>query len=132
MLITKESDYSIRIIRALADNEKKTVKTICEQELIPHKFAYKILKKLSDAGFVQSFQGPDGGYKLARTLCSFTLYDIISAANEDILLFECMRKDWECPLNNSESPCAAHRELERIQNIMVKEMKLKTMDEVLT
>ena len=32
MLFTKESDYAIRVIRALQDGGKKTIKELCELE----------------------------------------------------------------------------------------------------
>ena len=44
MLLTKESDYAIRIVRALKDGNKIRARDICEEEEIPEAFAYKILK----------------------------------------------------------------------------------------
>ena len=46
MMITRESDYAIRIIRALKDGELLPLEQICQRELVPKQFAYKILKKL--------------------------------------------------------------------------------------
>lgn len=131
MFLTKECDYGIRMIRSLADGEKKTVRTICDLEYIPHQYAYKILKKLERAGFVQSRQGPDGGYRLVRQLNSFTLFDIIVAIDKDLFLFECVQTGHTCPRNDPKAPCAVHQELERIQSIMLQEMQSKTMDTVL-
>ena len=45
MMITRESDYAIRIIRALKDGELLPLEQICQRELVPKQFAYKILKK---------------------------------------------------------------------------------------
>ena len=53
MMITRESDYGVRIIRALKDGGLMTIGQICERECIPKQFAYKILKKLELAGLVQ-------------------------------------------------------------------------------
>jgi len=47
MTMTRESDYAVRIMRALSHGSLKTVKEICGEEAIPTQFAYKILKKLS-------------------------------------------------------------------------------------
>ena len=77
MLLTKECDYGLRIIRALQDKEIKTVLSICEKEYIPYKYAYKILKKLHKAKLVQNKRGPDGGYFLIKPLSSFTIYDVV-------------------------------------------------------
>ena len=39
MLITRETDYALRTLRALSCGEKMTQKAICEQEAIPAQFA---------------------------------------------------------------------------------------------
>jgi len=133
MLLTKECDYGVRIIRVLSDARKKTVKKICDTEYIPEKYAYKILKKLEKAGFVQSIRGRDGGYYLAKPLDTFTLYDIACAVDENLFVFECLRQEVNCPHKNPDisAPCTAHLEFERIQNILVSEMQSKTIQEML-
>jgi len=118
-------------MRALGDEEQKTVKTICDMEHIPHKYAYKILKKLQKAGFVQNKLGPSGGYILAKPLESFTMYDVVSAVDENLFLFECLKNEKLCPNNNEDKPCKVHTEFIRIQNVMVSEMKSKNMRECL-
>ena len=49
MLFTRESDYAIRVVRALKDGEKKSIRQICAVEEIPEAFCYKIVKKLEHA-----------------------------------------------------------------------------------
>ena len=51
LLITKETDYALRILRSLADagNTKTPIKEICDKELLPQQFVYKIAKKLAKA-----------------------------------------------------------------------------------
>ena len=131
MLLTKESDYGIRVIRSLAGDEKKTVREICEAEHIPNQYAYKILKKLEHGGFVQSLRGRDGGYILSKALDSFSLYDIAVALDGDFAVFECLREENSCVFNNSEHPCKVHLEFVRLQQLLVDEMKQVTMDVVL-
>ena len=46
MLISRETDYSIRILRSLGSGEKLTADELCQKELLPKQFAYKILKRL--------------------------------------------------------------------------------------
>ena len=131
MLLTKECDYSLRIMRALADGELRTVKTICDLEHIPHKYAYKILKKLQNASLVKNKLGPSGGYILAQALDSFTMFDVVSAADENLFLFECLKDGNQCPNNSENTPCSVHVEFMRIQNVLVSEMKSKNMKECL-
>ena len=131
MFLTRECDYGIRVVRALADNEKRTVKTICEMENIPQQYAYKILKKLENAGIVKSSRGPDGGYHLVKSPTSFSIFDIITAVDENLFLNECLKEGQECSRNTEDAPCAVHFELERIQNMLIEELKCKNMLEIM-
>ena len=131
MLLTKESDYGIRTIRALAADEKKTVREICDSENIPNQYAYKILKKLEHAGFVQSVRGRDGGYCLSKPLHTYSLYDIVAALDKNFAIFECLREDSLCDFKDSEHPCTVHLEFIRLQQMLVDEMRRKTMDKLL-
>ena len=45
MLFTKESDYAIRVIRALQDGGKKTIKELCELEQIPSALVIRFFKR---------------------------------------------------------------------------------------
>jgi len=131
MLLTKECDYGLRIMRNLGDKEKRTVQTICDIEHIPHKFAYKILKKLQKAGLIQNKRGPEGGYFLVKPLSDFTIYDVVNAVDERVFLFECLISGAKCPRNTADTPCNIHDELARLQKLLVAEMKSKSMEEIL-
>ena len=131
MLLTKESDYGIRVIRALVSDEKKNVKEICDAEHIPNQYAYKILKKLEHAGFVQSLRGRDGGYKLTKPLDAYSLYDVVVALDGDFVIFECLRKSSACAFKDEKHPCKAHAEFERLQRLLENEMRGVTMEKLL-
>ena len=47
MLITRETDYALRMLRVLLDEEKHSAAEMAETELIPMQFAYQILRKRS-------------------------------------------------------------------------------------
>ena len=132
MLLTKECDYGIRVIRALADGEKRMVQDICKAENIPGQYAYKILKKLENTGFLESTRGRKGGYRLIKPLNTFNLYDIIMAMDENMFINACLRKDRPCVRNTSDEPCAVHNEFERVQKILIEELKLKTITEIVS
>ena len=132
MFLTKECDYGIRIVRALAEGEKRTAEEICEAENIPGQFAYKILKKMERAGFLQSSRGRDGGYWLIKSLDAITLFDIISAIDENLFINECLKEDRPCVRNGPDKSCAVHHELERIQQVLTNELRLKTILQIVT
>jgi len=131
MLLTKEYDYGLRIIRALCDNQIKTVGNICDQEHIPHMYAYKIIKKLQNAGLVQNKRGPSGGYILIKPLDTFTMYDVAIAIDGNMFIFECLRSDKQCPNNSKTTPCSVHAEFIRLQGNLVSQMRAKSMAEIL-
>ncbi len=68
MIITKETDYALRILRVLLDGEKHSVAEMSETELIPNQFAYQILRKLSAGNLVRVSRGALGGCELSCDL----------------------------------------------------------------
>lgn len=77
MLITRECDYAVRIVRALAGGEKLCVNQVCEKEELTPAFVYKILKKLEKGDLVKSYRGSNGGYALKKDIGQITLLDIL-------------------------------------------------------
>jgi len=128
MLLTKECDYAVRIVRALSDFEKKHVKALCAKEHVPLQFAYKILKKLEHGGIVISYRGTNGGYKLAKELNHITLYDIFISVDDALYISECLRPESECINNTNGNLCKVHRGLKIIQDDLITTFKEKTMD----
>ena len=129
MLITRRSDYAMRICRVLRDGKVHNVREICQKEDIPRAFAYKILRELESADLVNSERGNQGGYYLNRPLNELTLYDVVSITEGDLAILHCMRED--CDRNSSDMPCKVHKEIERIQTLLIEEMKSKTLAEIM-
>ena len=129
MLITRRSDYAMRICRVLHDGKVHNVREICQAEEMPKAFAYKILRELEMAGLVKSERGNQGGYYLNRPLSELTLYDVVNITEDDLAILHCMKE--ECNRNPDSMPCKVHQEIERIQNILIDELKKKTIEEIL-
>lgn len=123
MFITREADYGIRTVRALASGEKMNVAAICQQEDIPRQFAYKILKELSRAGIVTIIRGVSGGYVLSADLEKLTLYDILTIIDADLFINKCMDPEYECERNRGLGQCRVHKELSRIQKVLEEELR---------
>lgn len=115
MLITRECDYAVRIVRALAGGEKLCVNQICEKEELTPAFVYKILKKLEKGDLVKSFRGSNGGYALKKDIGQITLLDIYLAVEPEFYMIECMNPDKPCVRNQDEEGCKVHKELCKIQ-----------------
>lgn len=129
MLITRRSDYAMRVFRVLKDGKIHNVREICEKEDIPKAFAYKILRELELADLVKSERGNRGGYLLNGDLEKITLYDVVSITEGDLAILHCMKD--ECNRNPEGMPCKVHNEIERIQNILIDEMKKKSISEIM-
>ena len=130
MIITKKSDYAVRICRALEDGQIHNVTEICEKESVPRAFAYKILRELEMNGIVKSERGNKGGYLMNVSLEDITIYDIVKLMEEDVVITHCMKQ--ECERNSKDDPCRIHKELVRVQKIMEEELSKKKMREILS
>ncbi|MCL2404002.1 MAG: Rrf2 family transcriptional regulator [Defluviitaleaceae bacterium] len=132
MLLTKECDYGIRIIRALSCGNKKTIDTISDTEHIPSKFAYKIIKKLVKSDMVRSARGRIGGYILNKPLNEFTLLDIVTAIDNERYIKDCLKPGFVCNFKDStDKHCTVHSELTQVQSVIISALGAKTMEEIL-
>ena len=132
MVITRETDYALRILRALLDGGLHTVGDIAQEELLPQPFAYKIIKKLSKAGIIQIIRGTSGGCRLATPLSQVTLYDLLQATGEQSSLSACMEPDFQCPLRERRGHCITHCQLAAIQQKLDQELQSHSLLEILT
>lgn len=132
MLITRECDYAVRVIRALAGEERLSVTEICEKEAITAPFAYKILKKLQKAKIVKGFRGVHGGYSINKKLEELSLYDIYSAIDPELFIIECLDPKYCCVRDGQDGiSCKIHRELEFIQEELWSMLRKKNLKELL-
>lgn len=133
MLITREIDYSLRVLRALSDGEQATAATIAQREVLPQQFTYKIIKKLAKAGMVQIVRGSGGGYRLTADLSRITLYDLLQGMGSEEWVNACMDPTYICPWREEyQRPCDIHCRLREIQNTIDQEIKNHTIQEILT
>lgn len=115
MIITKETDYALRILRSLADNSKMTITEICESELLPQQFVYKIAKKLAKGGLIDIVRGVGGGCHLSCDLHDVSLYDLIAIIDGDKPISACMQPSYDCPWRHKHHICRVHNHLGRLQ-----------------
>ena len=115
MLITRETDYALRVLRALSDGGLHTAGEIAQGQLVPKPFAYKIIKKLGRAGLVSIVRGADGGCRLAADLMQVTLYDLMAAVESPVRLSACMDPGYPCPWREAHGGCDVHCSLIQVQ-----------------
>lgn len=78
----------------------------------------KIAGKIRRAGFLESIQGPGGGYRLAKDAADITLYDIVALMEGDILVNRCLEKDGFCS-RGALPICPVHKVFKSLQCQMV-------------
>ena len=133
MLITQETDYALRILRALAKRGRLTASELSQHEQIPLPFAYKILKKLQKGGFLQIFRGPGGGYLLSVSLEQVTLHQLMQVTEDVFYVSPCIKSDHQCPWREAHNQeiCHAHLYLRSIQEKLEKELHSHTLQQIL-
>ena len=131
MRITTKGRYALRATLALAqlgkDGEMLSINSLSQAEQISSVFLEQIFFKLKKAGIVKSIRGPGGGFSFSRPLDSFTVYEILEAAGEELTVLPCDRNDANC---GRESDCIAHKMLVAVTNVAndyMKSLTLKTL-----
>lgn len=92
MQLSRKADYALRAVRHISTLQKGklgSINSIAEAESIPREFLAKILKDLTRAGVLVSFQGVTGGYRLSKQPKEVTFLDVIEAIDGPIHLNLC-------------------------------------------
>lgn len=95
MKISRKADYAIRAVLYIArqpKDKRNPINEIAESEGIPRDFLAKILKELTRAEILKSYQGVHGGYQLARNAKQISLLNIIEKMDGPLGLALCMRE----------------------------------------
>ena len=118
MHITLETDYAIRIVDFMVKNDGRfDAKAISEKTYVPQTFAMKILRKLGNAGIVNSYKGTKGGYELGRSPSELSLYS------------RCLDGHYNCNRAENGLPCNYRIAFARISDIVCDELKKLTFDD---
>ena len=80
MQISSKCYYALRAVYALAEHTGTAplkIAEIAERQKIPLKFLEAILNQLKGGGFVRSWRGAEGGYRLARPADRITVGEVL-------------------------------------------------------
>jgi FeS assembly SUF system regulator len=93
LTLNKLSDYAIVVASCLAASAggQATARTLAQATRIPLPTVVKLLKIITAGGVLESIQGRNGGYRLARAPAGISLAEIIEAVEGPIALTECNR-----------------------------------------
>lgn len=125
MRITQESDYALRVVlymSKLGVGQKIEAKVISESENIPLRFLLKLLRKLTIAGILKSYQGVGGGYAITRVPEHISLKDVIEAIEGPVYVNGCLYDETFCNQNRSKT-CNVHHALDKIQSRLISHLE---------
>lgn len=131
LIITRETDYAIRILRALEGKDVSSIREISDTEYIPLQFAYKIAKKLDHAGCIEIIRGPHGGCRLVKDLHAVTLFEIIQITDRENMVTSCMNEEFYCMYREVNEGCIMHTSLCQVQSHITKYLKTLTIHDLI-
>ncbi len=108
--ITKKTQYAVAAMLELAkliDSASSSIASIAKSQGIEHNYMGMILLELKKKNLVSSIRGVKGGYKLARSIESISISEIMEAVGERVRVTRC--KDEKDSCTGSEERCSAHK-----------------------
>jgi len=107
MLVTRETDYAIRTVLFLAQDQDKisSVTEIAKAMHIPKSFLAKIVQRLVKNGILASIRGVAGGFRLAKKPVDISLLAIMEAIQGNTGINICATDKRLCRMSCS---CTVH------------------------
>ena len=131
MRITLESDYALKIVTALAERDEVTdAKSLSDETAVTLRFTLKILHKLVLGGFVSSYKGAKGGYKLKASPSDITLGAVIELIDGPIAIARCL-DEGACALNHDKASCIYHHIFDGISREVAAKLEGITIADVI-
>lgn len=107
--VSRLADYASVVMACLARHSTEVLPAaeVGEETRLELPTVSKLLKRLAQAGLVESFRGAAGGYRLARSAQDISLAEIVEALDGPIGLTECSIGHAGC---ERQSYCAVSRD----------------------
>ena len=129
--ITRETDYAIRIILALAKQPPETVissAVVRREMLIPTALSQRIVAKLAQAGVINTYPGRNGGIQLAYPASEITLRQVVEIFDGPIVVSDCLTGGADyCPFSGT---CPVQNRWGRLRAVIAKELESTNFDEL--
>jgi Rrf2 family iron-sulfur cluster assembly transcriptional regulator len=75
---------------------------ISERQQIKLEYVKRLCNFMKNAGFLESFRGKGGGYKLIKDPKDMTMFDIVLASGESVKMTMCSMKGKDYPCNHKQ------------------------------
>ncbi len=130
--LTKKTDYALMSINYMSYRKDLFVantRSIAEIYNIPRELLAKILQKLAKEGFIESQNGPKGGYTLLKDPSEITLGEVIRAIEGPIQIVRCIEGDSTC---SQTEQCTIQSPLRKIESHIVDYLDTITIDKIIS
>ena len=128
--INRQTDYAIRLILYLAQQEEGTrVSTakVRREMQIPPALAQRIVADLARGEFIQTFPGRDGGLVLAHPAEKINLRQIVEHFEGKFFISDCLVDKGNCPFDNK---CPVRFRWVKLQSQIVLELEQITFSDL--
>lgn len=111
--VSRMADYATSLMACLGEQpgEVLSAAQMAECLQLEPPTVSKLLKLLAQAGLVESFRGPNGGYRLARPAAGISVAEVVAAIEGPISLTECGVAIGQC---ERESTCGVRGNWQKI------------------
>jgi Rrf2 family protein len=123
------------VLAGLGPDERISTVKLAEFHGVPKEYLSKALQSLARAGLIEGSLGPTGGYRLARSVKSITLLQIVEAVEGRESSFQCQEIRGNNPcLKRSEKPtgiCAVARAMYRADEAWRRELRSVSLEDLI-
>jgi Rrf2 family protein len=103
-LLKREESYAIHALINIHENPSTNAAKIAQQLQVPPAFLAKVLKKLVNAGYIESHMGRHGGVSLRVDLKDISLLSVIEAMSGEVILDTCQKQN-RCATQKRKGHC---------------------------
>lgn len=93
MMVSSKGRYALRVMLDMAEQSGEgniRVKDIAERQNLSRKYLECIMTALCKSGLVESSLGKDGGFRLLRKPCEYTVGEVLTAAEGELVPVSCL------------------------------------------
>jgi Rrf2 family protein len=130
MIYTKTGEYAIRAVLYLARQPKDVLimsAEIAKSEEIPTHYLAKILQRMAKYGYVDSFKGRGGGFKITDLAKKSSILEIVERVEGPVINEKCVTGLKQC---SEENPCPLHEEWAQVRERIHNLISSKSVEEV--
>ena len=129
MKISRKADYALRAVLYISKQPtdiRNSINAIAEAESVPRDFLAKILKELTRAEILKSYQGVHGGYQMAKSPNQVSVLDVIESMDGPLGINLCVRGEDGCGCDKS-GRCTMFPFWDKLQKQLKTILKSETM-----